>query len=117
VIGDAVTQIEATKPAIGQVQMHLLAEPPLRPDAEAIAHQQHADQQFGIDGRATRVAVESGEMCPDAAQVDEPVDGSEQVILGDMILKRELVEQRRLRYLPWSHHRRSLPVKGIESGP
>ena len=34
---------EPAEPPVGEVQMHLLAEPPLRTDAEAIAHQQHAD--------------------------------------------------------------------------
>ncbi|SLN70253.1 hypothetical protein PEL8287_03903 [Roseovarius litorisediminis] len=96
--------------------MHLFAEPSLGPDAEAIADQQHADQQFGIDGGAARVAVELRKMRADAAKIDEPVDGAQQVILWDMILKRELVEQRRLRFLSWSHHRRSSPsITGIES--
>src|SRR6056297_2329201 len=96
--------------------MHLLAEPPLGPDAEAIPDQQHADQQFGIDGGAARVAVELRKMRPDAAKIDEPVDGAQQVILWDMILKRELVEQRRLRFLSRSHHRRSSPsITGSES--
>ncbi|SLN60796.1 hypothetical protein PEL8287_03311 [Roseovarius litorisediminis] len=96
--------------------MHLFAEPSLGPDTEAIADQQHADQQFGIDGGAARVAVELRKMRADAAKIDEPVDGAQQVILWDMILKRELVEQRRLRFLPRSHHRRSSPsITGIES--
>src|SRR6056297_3019731 len=107
VIGDAVVQIKAAEPAICEVQMHLFAEPPLRPDAEAIADQQHPDQQLWIDGGAARVTVEICKVGTDAAQVDEPVDGSEQVIPGNMIFKRELVEKRRLRFQPRSHHRHS----------
>ena len=42
-IRDAVTQVEAAEPAIGQVQMNLFAEPPFRANTEAVAHQQHAD--------------------------------------------------------------------------
>ncbi|SLN71509.1 hypothetical protein PEL8287_03956 [Roseovarius litorisediminis] len=62
------------------------------------------------------MAVELRKMRADAAKIDEPVDGAQQVILWDMILKRELVEQRRLRFLPRSHHRRSSPsITGIES--
>ncbi len=94
VIRDPVAQIEAAEPAIRQVQMHLFAEPPLGPDAEAIADQQHPDQQLGIDGRTARVAVEIRKMGADAAQVDEPINGPQQVILRDMILQRELTEQR-----------------------
>jgi hypothetical protein len=51
------------------------------------------------------MAVEIRKMGADAAQVDEPVDGSKQVVSGDVILKREFVKQRRLRFLLWSHHR------------
>jgi hypothetical protein len=29
--------------------MHLFAQPPLGPDTKAIPHQQHPDQQFGIN--------------------------------------------------------------------
>jgi len=58
------------------------------------------DQQLGIDRGSTRVAVEICQMGTDAPQVDEPGNGSQQVVLREMILKRELVEQRRLRLLP-----------------
>ena len=107
VIRHPVGKIEAAEPAIRQVQMHLLAQPTLGPDAKAIADQQHADQQFGIDRWPPRVAVEIGEVRADAAQIDKPVDGSKQVVLRDVILQGELVEQRWLRLLPRSHHRRS----------
>jgi hypothetical protein len=53
-------------------------------------------------------------MRADAAKIDEPVDGAQQVILRDMILKRELVAQRRLRFLSRFHHRRFSPaITGI----
>ena len=45
VIGNPGGQIEAAEPAIREVQMHLFAEPPRKPDTEAIADQEHADQQ------------------------------------------------------------------------
>ena len=35
-IRDAVTQVEAAEPAIGQVQMNLFAQAAFRPDARAI---------------------------------------------------------------------------------
>jgi hypothetical protein len=43
-------------------------------------------------------------MLTNAAEVDEAVYGSDQVILRNMILKRELVKQRTLCDLPRSHH-------------
>jgi hypothetical protein len=109
VIRDTIAQIEATKPAIREVQMDLFAESPLGPDAETVSDQKHSDQQLGIDRRAACVTVEISKVGTDTAQVDEPVDGSQQMIRGDVILERELVKQRRLRFLPRSHHRRSSP--------
>ncbi|WP_240497119.1 hypothetical protein [Thioclava sp. F42-5] len=46
-------------------------------------------------------------MGTDAAQVDEPIDGSKQVILRNTILQRELEEQHWLSLLLRSHHRQS----------
>jgi hypothetical protein len=43
------------------------------------------DQQLGIDRGSTRVAVEICQMGTDAAQIVEPGNGSQQVILGEMI--------------------------------
>ena len=84
VIRDAVAEVKAAKPPIRQVQMHLLAEPPLRPDAEAIAHQQHPDEEFRVDRRPPRMAVEIGEVAADAGQVHEPINGPQQVVLWDL---------------------------------
>src|SRR6056297_2954224 len=115
-IRDPVTQIKAAEPAIREVQMHLFTQPALGPDAEAIPDQQHPDQQFRIDRRAAGVAVELRKMRADAAQIDKPINGPKQMILGNMILQRELVKQRRLRFLPRSQHCSILPlVRRIES--
>ena len=107
VIRDTIRQIEAAKPAISEVQMHFFAKPTLGSDAEAIADHQHADQQFRINRRATSVAVEIRQVSADAGQVNKPINRSNQVIMGNVIFKRELVEQGRLRLLPRSHHRQS----------
>ena len=74
VVRYTVGQIEATKPAIGQVQMHLFTEPPLRADVTTIANQQHADQQFWIDRRAASVALDICEMRADIGQINEPIN-------------------------------------------
>ena len=57
--------------------------------------------------RVVSDGIEICQMGVDASQVDTTVDRSKQVFLRDVILKRELVEKRRLRLLPWSHHRQS----------
>jgi len=45
---------------------------------------QYPDQQLGIDRWPPRVTVEIRKMGTDAAQVDEPVNGSKQVVLRDV---------------------------------
>src|ERR1051326_8018137 len=48
-IGHFTIETQSTKPAIRQVEVHLLAQPPLRADAEAIADDQHPNQQLRIN--------------------------------------------------------------------
>jgi hypothetical protein len=48
-VGHLVAQIEPAEPAIGKVEMHLLAQAPLRADAEQIADEQHSEHQLRID--------------------------------------------------------------------
>jgi hypothetical protein len=104
VIGHVAVQAKPTEPAVGQVEMHLFAEPPLGPDPEAIADNQHPDQQLRIDRRSADRTVERGHMRPHAFKVHEPVDRSQHVIGRHMALKRELVKQRRLIDPPITHH-------------
>src|SRR5271156_3986938 len=73
-IGDVAVEPQSTEPAIGQIEVDLLAQPPLRAYAEAVADDQHAHRQLGIDRRATRLAVVWLQMRPDLRKVDEPVD-------------------------------------------
>src|SRR3954453_22793595 len=56
-VGHIAVQPKPAEPAVGQIEMNLLAEPKLRADAEAIADQQHPDHQFGLDQRAPDHAV------------------------------------------------------------
>ncbi|OJI92166.1 hypothetical protein PFRI_36330 [Planktotalea frisia] len=104
-IRDAVTKVQAAEPAIGQVQMNLFAQAALRADAGAIAHKQHPDHQFRINGWATSVAVKLGKMRTNTTQVNEPINRTQQVVLGNMIFQRKLIKQCCLRLLPWSQHR------------
>src|SRR5712675_194343 len=48
---------EPTEPAVGEVQVNLLAQPPFGTNAVAVANQQHPDQQFGINRRPASRAV------------------------------------------------------------
>ncbi|KQI70943.1 hypothetical protein AN191_15835 [Loktanella sp. 5RATIMAR09] len=62
------------------------------------------------------MALEVFEMRADTTQIDEPINRPKELILGGIIFQRELLDQPRLRFLVWSHHRKSLPVEEIESG-
>ncbi len=85
--------------------MHLLAQATLGPDAHAVADQKHADHQLGIDRRAAGGTVERSEEPAHAGQIHKAIDQPEHVIAGDVVLQRELIEQRRLRLLSGTHHR------------
>src|SRR5689334_5711463 len=84
--------------------MNLIAQPPLRSDAKAVTDQEHPDHQLWIDRRSTDTAVERRQVLPDLIKVDKPINRSEQVVAGNMLLEREFVEQRSLFDLPMSHH-------------
>jgi len=55
------------------------------------------------------MAMDIRQMTTDAAQVDKPVNGSQLLIHGDVILQQERVKQRWLRLLPRPHHRQFSP--------
>ena len=56
-IGNLAVEPQATKPQIGQIEVDLLAQPPLRSNAEAVAGDEHPDHQLWINGGATHRAV------------------------------------------------------------
>jgi len=97
-------QTEPAEPPVGQIEMYLIAEAPLRSDAEAVTNQEHPDHQLGIDRRSTDATIERGQVSPDLLEVDKSVDRPQQVIGGYMLLERKLIEQRSLFDLPMPHH-------------
>src|SRR5215472_1723613 len=95
---------QPAEPPVGQIEVNLLAQPPLGADAEAIADNQHPDHQLGIDRRPSRLAIIGFKMRPNLRQIDEAVDLAQEVIVRDMTLKAEAVEQRLLHHPPFAHH-------------
>ena len=93
--------------------MHLLAQPPLRADAEAIAYQQHADDQFRIDRGPARLAVEGPQLLAQTRQVYEPIDRTKQVIRWHVSLKAKAIEQRLLHHGPLAHHQPVSPSRRL----
>jgi hypothetical protein len=90
--------------------VNLLAQPTFGTNAVAIAHQQHPDEQFGINRRPTGRAVKWRQVAPNVGQIDKAVDRPQQVGGWNVPLKRELIEQRRLIDLPLTHHRFKSPA-------
>ena len=57
-VRDLVIQTEAAKPAIGEIEMNLLAQSALRAYAHAIAGDQHADHQLRISESRHRRCIQ-----------------------------------------------------------
>jgi hypothetical protein len=74
VIGHVTFQAEPAEPAVCQVQMHFFTKPPLRADTKAIANEQHAYQQLGINRRTPDLTVKRPQVRADTGQVNKPID-------------------------------------------
>ena len=84
VVGHPTGQVEPAEPAGGEIEVNLLAEPPLGPDTKAIADQEHPYQQLGIDRRTACRTVERRQPRPKVREIDKAVDRSDQMVSGDM---------------------------------
>ena len=114
--GNFAIQPKAAKPAIGEIEMDLFAQAAFRSDAHTIADEQHADHQFRIGRGAAGAAVERLQPVPNVFKVEMPVDATELMVVGHMVVEAEIVKQPGLRRLN-AHHRR-IPrqiSKGSES--
>ena len=86
VIRHLANEPEPAEPPVSQIEMDLFAQPPLRTDAEAVADDQHADHQFGINRGASRAAVERRQLSPYFAKLDEPIDRAQQMIRWNVLV-------------------------------
>src|SRR6185369_17089229 len=64
VIRNRPIQTKPAEPPVGQIEVNLIAQPPLRSDAETVTDQEHPDHQFGVYRRPPDVAVESHQFPP-----------------------------------------------------
>ena len=87
--GVQLLESQPTEPAIGQVEVDFLTQPPLGANPKAITHQQHPDHQLRIDRRATSVTVEGLETLSQLAEVEEAVNAAQKVIRGDVLIEVE----------------------------
>ena len=72
-VGHIPVEPQSAEPAIGKVQMHLVAQPTLGTDPHAVTDNEHPDHQRGVDRWPSHLAVERLQMLADARQVHEPV--------------------------------------------
>jgi hypothetical protein len=105
VIRHRAIESQPAKPPVGEVQVHLFAQPSFRADAEAVAHDQHADHQFRVNRRPAYGAVEGRQLPPQTVEFDKPINRPQQVPSRHMPFERKLVEQRLLMDLSLPHHR------------
>ena len=95
----AALKSKAAKSAIGQIEMNLIKQPPLRPDALEIA-----DHQLRIDRWPANVAVKGLKLMADRAEVQQPVNSAQKMTGGDVILDTEPAKPCILNFLP-THYR------------
>jgi hypothetical protein len=73
--------------------MGLFAQPPLRANIVAIAHDQHADHKLRVNRRTPNRAIKIGEVMAQVAQIETLINAAQKVICGDVIFKVERVKQ------------------------
>jgi hypothetical protein len=116
-IGNVAVEPQSTEPAVRQIEVDFLAQPTLRTNAVAVAvaDNQHAHHQLGINRGPPDVAIVGPQVRTNLGQVDEPVDLSQQMIIGNAPLQTEAVKQRLLHHPLFAHHRPNLPRPGEEN--
>ena len=115
-IGHLAIETQSTKPAVRQVEVHLLAQPPLGADAEAIADDQHPNQQLRVDRWPAHLAVERCQFLPQPVEFNKAIDRPQPVLLRHMSFERELVKHCILPDATFPHHQtHSDPPDRIES--
>jgi hypothetical protein len=104
-VGNLVLQAKAAKPAVGQIEGHLLAQLALRSNPIAVTHQQHPDHQLRIDRGAAGVAVKRRQLAAEIPEIEDDVNLPEEVVAWNPIVEAEFVEELGLITRQSTHHR------------
>jgi hypothetical protein len=106
VIGNLAIQTESAEPSsLRQIQMNLLAEPPLGPDAHAVADDQHSDHQLRVNRGPSNLTVKGLQSLTQIFEVEMPVNAAQEMIGRDVVVEAEVVKQLSRCRLN-AHHRR-----------
>jgi hypothetical protein len=102
-----VVQIEATEPAICQMQSDFLRQSALRAQSVAVVHNQHPDHQFGINGWPTDLAIVGLKPLVNIRERrrHKTCRCVKQMILWNALIEPKLIKQTPL-LAPPPHHRR-----------
>ncbi len=91
--------------------MHFLTQPALGANAKAVTHDQHTNQQFGIDRWTSGVAVARSQVPTQLAQVEKAIDAAQQMTGWNVSVEIERVEQLVLTTTLLSHHLGDLVIR------
>src|SRR5580692_8286402 len=108
VVGNLVVEIEAAEPAVGEVQLDLLAQLPLEAKAVAVTDDEHPDHQLGVDRRPADLAVEGFQLVPKPGQYPRHgrIDAAQKMPLRNALFQVEEIEQLALIDRLPTHHDR-----------
>ena len=109
VIWNPVFQSKTTEPAVGKIQMDLLAEAALGPNTETVANDQHSDHQIGGNRWPTGTAVVGREVLTQLAQIKKVIHPAQQMISRNVIFEIERIKQSLLIATLFAHHVDALP--------
>ena len=101
-IGDFAVQSESAEPAIGEIEVNLVAKATLGPDAHAVADDRHADHQLWIDRRSAHLTIKRLQRLAEVIEGEMSVSAPEHVIDRDVFLKAEIIEQPRRVSMSWT---------------
>src|SRR4029450_11332801 len=103
-IGDLIFDTELAEPAIGQINLYLRAQPPLRTQCKHVAHQQHPDHQNWVNRGAACVWVVRPKLPVHPTEVKNRVDLSDQMVGWNDLVEIKRIQELDLHILPRSHH-------------
>src|SRR6266853_4723399 len=103
VMRDLLIEAQAGEPAPRQMHAQFVHQFAFAGDAVQITNQHNAQQEFGIDRGATRLAVAGSKALTHKLKTDVLVDQPQQMVLGNLIFQTEIVEQR-FRAVVLPHH-------------
>src|SRR5580704_19161796 len=113
-VGYPILDAELAKPPIGQIDLHLGTQPPLRADRKHVAHHQHPDHQHWIDRRPTRVRVVGRKLLVNPIKVQNTVDLAYQMIGWHHLVEFKGIKELALSAFPPTHHE-TLPQMPVSS--